>query len=651
MADSVIGALRVILGLDTAAFSQGAKDAQKTLDGLASTFKNVFAGLALGTVAYQFTKSIQGVIDAADQLGKASQKFGVPVEQLSGLKYAADLADVSFEALGKGLGKLSKAMLDGITNPAGQAAKEFQALGISLKDGEGNLKSTGDLFLDVSDKFSTLQDGAAKTALAIKLFGKAGADLIPLLNEGRGSIQAMQDQAAKLGVVISTDTAKKAQEFNDTLKQISAASQGLYLQIAAALLPTLQKLATAFLNSKTEGGFLTTIVNNLITDYDLYQIDYYAQSWENLVRVIKALKALPGDIKNLGFESAFENLNAVIELNRQKLEDLEKAYNNRNIFKGFLDNLNETIAGLKTAYGNVDLGAMQAKNAIDKFIETQSKSIASTQAQAAATGAAVGTFEGMRVTMEADAIALAEHITLTDAQRIALKNLADQSEAAAVALAGAKLTQEFLTPWDLYLQKLRDINKELDYHAISAATAAKAATKAAADMAEKYGMAAATAAGNFADFFKTFSKGNDTMFAISKAFSISQAIINSLVAATKAYAELGPILGPIAAAAAIAAGAAAVAKIAAEKPTAKMALGGSLMVKGAGGIDSQLVPIMATPGERVSVDQNKYGDSANGKTITVAGLKAKDYYRGDVLRDIIDNINEAIGDGYKLKVA
>ena len=63
-----------------------------------------------------------------------------------------------------------------------------------------------------------MEDGAGKTALAIKLFGKSGADLIPLLNQGRAGIKELTDEAAKLGIVISTETAAKAEQFNDTLK-------------------------------------------------------------------------------------------------------------------------------------------------------------------------------------------------------------------------------------------------------------------------------------------------------------------------------------------------------------------------------------------------------------------------------------------------
>ena len=63
--------------------------------------------------------------------------------------------------------------------------RAFRALGISLKDNGGNVKTSGDLFLDIAQKFSKMEDGAAKTALAIRLFGRAGAELIPLLNQGR----------------------------------------------------------------------------------------------------------------------------------------------------------------------------------------------------------------------------------------------------------------------------------------------------------------------------------------------------------------------------------------------------------------------------------------------------------------------------------
>ena len=171
MSEAVIGALRAILGIDTANFSKGLSDAEKSLQNFQAVFNNIAKKLAITAVATKFVTDVKGMIDTADELSKASQKFGVPVETLSGLKYAADLANVSFELLEKGLGKLSKAM-SSATDPADKNAKAFKALGISVKDNEGNLRSSEDVFLDVADKFSKMEDGAGKTALAIKLFGK-----------------------------------------------------------------------------------------------------------------------------------------------------------------------------------------------------------------------------------------------------------------------------------------------------------------------------------------------------------------------------------------------------------------------------------------------------------------------------------------------
>jgi len=656
MADSVIGALRVVLGLDTAAFTQGAKDAQSTLDGLGKAFKTALAGLGVGLSLGAFVSSIKHAIDAADELGKASQKFGVPVEQLSALKFAADLADVSFESLGKGLGKLSKAMLDSAANPAGEAAKNFKALGISVTDAGGNVKSTEVTFGDIAEKFSTMQDGATKTALAIRIFGRAGADLIPLLNEGRAGLRTLTDEAKSLGIVISNDTAAKAQEFNDTLKRLQTVQGALSLQMAEAMLPVLQKVANAFLQASQEGGGFKALVSEMSTSFvtDIEDVQKIALAFENLARIFIAFKSAGAALASgEGITAALKIIGDAVDENVRKFQALQRSFLSLGSAGAFdsMENLPAMMAKVARGFGTVDMSALGAKNAIDQFIKSQEKTLASNLAEAQTLGAVVGTHEAMRITMEANAIAKANDIKLTDAQRVALKNLSDQAGATAVQIAGAKLTQEFLTPWDLYLQKVRDVNAELAANAISSDTARKASFKAANDMAQVYGQAAAGAMGDFATFFTTFAQGNKEMYIVAKAFSVSQAIINALLAATKALATLPPPLGQIAAAASLAAGMAMVAKIVAEKPTTGMALGGSFQVAGAGGVDSQMVPIMATPGERVHVEQNKYGDSGSGKTITLQGLSPKQYYRGDVLRDLVDNLNTAIGDGLKIKLA
>lgn len=709
MADSIIGALRVVLGLDTAAFSSGAKDAQNTLDKLASGFKAAASTLAAGLTVGAFVNSIKSAVNSMDELGKSAQKIGIPVEQLSGLKYAAELADVSMDTLSTSVGKLSKAMVEGAEKPTSAAAKAFQALGVNVKDASGNIRPTNDVLLSLADAFSHLEDDSAKTAVAIALFGRGGKEIIPFLNQGKTGIKDLSDEAKQFGLVISTSTAKQAEQFNDTLKSIGAISQGLFQQIASEALPTLISMAERWKESSKESGFfkdviettkttlqefnaIVTVVSNTIDliqrafnsakeavqGYDFSQ----TEAGKQIAVITDAFKAAKDAVSGYSFSQTslgqqlqyISGLFDTVETNLSdnvvqssaagiaakaladaisvagaeflKLGDQTKT---ASYWLGtFTQSMNEVANTFK---GKLSPTFAGGTDAIDNFIKSQQKSIATAQAQAATVGALPGTFEGMKVSMDAAAIAAANHTTLTDTQRVAIKNLADQASAAAVQLAGAKLTEEFLSPWEQYRKKIEEVNFLLQQHAISAGTAQKASAAAANKMTQVYGDAAATAAGNFATFFTTFANGNAEMFAIAKAFSVAQAIINTYVGATKAL-ELGPILGPIAAAGIVAAGLAMVATIIAQKPAAKMARGGSFQLGGAGGVDSQMVPIMATPGERVHVDENKYGQSSGGeRTITVQGIKSKDFFKGDVLRDFVDNLNVAIGDGLKIKLA
>jgi hypothetical protein len=652
---TVIGSLRVVLGADTAAFETGLKDAQKSLNGFAkgaATFGTA-AAVAIGAAAAAITASVGHALKQADEIGKASQKFGVPVESLSALKYAADLADVSFESLGKGLGKLSKAMLEGAVDPAGQAAKNFQALGISVKDSSGNIRSTEAVFGDIAEKFSNMEDGAAKTAMAIRIFGKSGADLIPLLNQGKTGLAGMVEEAKKLGLVISADTAAKAEEFNDTMKKVWLTLGALGMRIAEELLPTLQKIADTLLGVASQGSAFNSIIKNLITEEDIRQWQLLTQSIENFVRIISVLKGISfGDI----FSGAgFDRLNAAIAENKTRIDALRGAQ--KQLAESGLtaatemDNMALSSGKAAKGMGDLNLGALAAKNAIDQFIISQQKSQAAQQADIATANAWIGTREGMRITMEAEAIALANNITLTDKQRAALKALSDQAAANAVQLAGIQMTQANLTPMQAYEQEMQKINQLYAEQAISAETAGRAGAEAARKVGDAYATAAGTALGGFSAMFMAFGAHSKKMFEVGKAFAIAEAVVNTYKAANLALAQPpGPPFSLVYVAGAIAAGIANVMKITSQKAPA-FAVGGTMQVAGSGGIDSRMLSFMASPGETVTVDQNKYGQGGEGRTITLAGVSARDYYRGDVLRDFVANLNEAIGDGLKIKLA
>jgi hypothetical protein len=240
-----IGALHVKLGLDSAQFTTGLKGAQSSLSNFGSIAARGFTALAAAATvaAGALGYAVKGAIDHADALGKAAQKAGVAVEALSRLEYAAKLSDVSLEGLTGGLQKLSKTMVEAAQDGGSKAASAFAALGISVKDSAGNLRDADEAFVDIADKFSKVEDGAAKTAISMALLGKSGAELIPLLNAGRDGLKQMADESDRLGATIDGKTARGAEKFNDTLTTVQATLQGVVNKVMAAALPALQRLA------------------------------------------------------------------------------------------------------------------------------------------------------------------------------------------------------------------------------------------------------------------------------------------------------------------------------------------------------------------------------------------------------------------------
>jgi hypothetical protein len=239
--------------MDTAKFTG---DVGKTAQQMARlTAEAGKIGAALGASIGVGLKVIGGLvkesIDAADATAKMAQSLGTTTESLSQLTYAADLSGVSQETLATSMGKLARQAADAAAGNKA-AGEVFAAMGLQVTDANGALKSTDQLLADVADKFASYEDGAAKTALAQELFGKSGAQLIPLLNAGASGIQDLKDEADRLGITLSGPAGKAAEQFNDNIARLNYAKQGLGRQIAQQLLPTLSSLTTQLFASAKE---------------------------------------------------------------------------------------------------------------------------------------------------------------------------------------------------------------------------------------------------------------------------------------------------------------------------------------------------------------------------------------------------------------
>ncbi|MCK5581328.1 MAG: hypothetical protein KAJ18_08655 [Candidatus Omnitrophica bacterium] len=252
MAGGSLGRLNIELSADTVKFNRAmdksAMKASRTFNNIVSSAKRMAGMLAVVIGPAALGVAIKRIVDDADELSKLSRKIGVSVQSLSVWRHAAQLAGTDFEVLIKGVRRFSRVMSDA-SHDLLTAKRPLDELNVSYTNADGTLRNIEDTLLDVADRFSKMENGTKKAALAAELFGKAGVELIPFLNEGRDGIEQIRIEAEKLGIIFDERTARGAELLNDNLTRLSAKLKGVGISIGNEIIPVLltysDKMVTA----------------------------------------------------------------------------------------------------------------------------------------------------------------------------------------------------------------------------------------------------------------------------------------------------------------------------------------------------------------------------------------------------------------------
>jgi hypothetical protein len=181
---------------------------------------------------------VQSSALAAANFERMSQRTGVGVERFQELAHAAKVAGVETDNFVEFLQDLQEKAFEAARGQK-EYADAYRALGVNVKDSQGKLRSGEQLMRDVADRFSQMEDGGKKTALAMKLFSDEGTKIIPLLNKGSKGIDEMALEARTLGVVLDRAAIRKLKELNAQHTRMAASLTGLKNDVLLALLPTL----------------------------------------------------------------------------------------------------------------------------------------------------------------------------------------------------------------------------------------------------------------------------------------------------------------------------------------------------------------------------------------------------------------------------
>lgn len=243
--------------------------------------KAALAGLASGLLAgFSLVGLIdltRRAIDAADAMNDLSQRVGISVKDLAKYELAASQSGTTMEALAKGIKGLGANLLE--------HGAALQKAGITAKDADGALKQ-------VASVFASMPDSIEKTTLAVKLFGKSGMDLIPMLNMGAQGLEEAEQKAAKYAEQMAV-MAPIADAFNDNMAELSMHSKTASMSLINDLLPGLVLISKAMAEAAKNGSLLDAAVagiQTLLSGDDLHKAN--VKTVEGLDLVMAAESAL-----------------------------------------------------------------------------------------------------------------------------------------------------------------------------------------------------------------------------------------------------------------------------------------------------------------------------------------------------------------------
>lgn len=403
--EAVVGALRAVLGLDTASFEEGAKKAVADLQVLQKGFLKIAGALGAAFSTAAITAAIKETVNQLEELNKVSQKIGVPVEELSALKFAAGLADISLQDLSSSLVKLAKNMSEVAKGSAGPAADAFRALGISVQNTDGTLRSQTDVIGDLADAFQGFKDSAEKTALSVAIFGKAGAAMIPLLNQGRIGLKQSADEAKRFGLIIDGETAAAAELFNDNLKRLHGASEGLTISLVQGMLPSLIKITDQMVETRDVGEGLVAIGEKIgrAFEYIAFVVKANIAGFTAFGQVLYGILGALAEATVGNFAAAMKRLDDGTKAANKTIFEFGKVYDahfsDQNLEKIYREteawlNLNRGIEGAPPAIRD-------ATKSLDNFIQSSADNINQMRAQVATFGQSEGAVAKLKFELQA----------------------------------------------------------------------------------------------------------------------------------------------------------------------------------------------------------------------------------------------------------
>jgi hypothetical protein len=249
-----------------------------------------FGELLLGAFAVErVTEFVNEISESGAKIEHLSQQLGMPAAEISRLGFAGKAMGLDLDQTASMMERLDKAAEEGAAGN-NTYARAFADLHVDVRNANGTIKSSSELLNDVADAFSHTADGTAKTALAMALMGRAGAEMIPLLNQGSAGLKEMGDRADATGSVISGPMAEGMEKTAVNTSELGAAFEGISITLYEAFKPAIDDVITGLVSGTealTHWLNESSAGNSILTGF-VIAVDAVTEAIEALVFVVKA---------------------------------------------------------------------------------------------------------------------------------------------------------------------------------------------------------------------------------------------------------------------------------------------------------------------------------------------------------------------------
>lgn len=228
------------------------------LSAQADSLKGALSGIAAAAGVSAFAAMIKGSIDAAAAMHDLAQQTGASVEALSAMKPVAELSETSLDTVATAMQKMAKVMPE-MSDKSKDASAALKAIGLEGK--EIARMNTDEAFRAIAKGMSNVENSAGKTAVAMALFGKSGAQLIPFLND--------LGTAGELQAKITAEQAAMADEFGDNLTKLKQSGAAWKTEVAMGMVPALSDLSNSMVTVLSGTGGLRDEVRKMSADHTI----------------------------------------------------------------------------------------------------------------------------------------------------------------------------------------------------------------------------------------------------------------------------------------------------------------------------------------------------------------------------------------------